>query len=82
MSARGKYNIGELSRQAFGSQSYHIGFGTDHGTVAAASSWDGPMEVRPSGLLIHKATSGCFTLQISQDCCGGGANGRKNWRRS
>jgi protein-L-isoaspartate(D-aspartate) O-methyltransferase len=46
MSARGKYNIGELSRQAFGSQSYHIGFGTDHGTVAAASSWDGPMEVK------------------------------------
>ncbi|MDH3663877.1 MAG: protein-L-isoaspartate(D-aspartate) O-methyltransferase [Alphaproteobacteria bacterium] len=46
MSARGEYNIGELCRRAFGSQSYHIGFGTDHGTVAAASSWDGPMEVK------------------------------------
>ncbi|MGI9416290.1 MAG: protein-L-isoaspartate(D-aspartate) O-methyltransferase, partial [Geminicoccaceae bacterium] len=31
MSARGEYNIGELCRRAFGSQSYHIGFGTDHG---------------------------------------------------
>ena len=51
MSARGEYNVGELCRKAFGDQSYHIGFGTDHGTVAAASSWDGPMEikaVRPS----------------------------------
>ncbi len=46
MSARGEHNIGELCRKAFGVQSYHIGFGTDHGTVAAASAWDGPMEVK------------------------------------
>lgn len=45
MSARGETNIGELCRKAFGNESYHIGFGTDHGTVAAASNWDGPMEV-------------------------------------
>jgi protein-L-isoaspartate(D-aspartate) O-methyltransferase len=51
MSARGEYNIGELTYKAFGEKSYRIGFGTDHGTVAAASNWDGPMEikqVRPS----------------------------------
>jgi len=46
MSARGEHNIGELCRKAFGVRSYHIGFGTDHGTVAAASTWDGPMEVK------------------------------------
>jgi protein-L-isoaspartate(D-aspartate) O-methyltransferase len=46
MSARGEHNIGELCRKAFGVQSYHIGFGTDHGTVAAASNWNGPMEVK------------------------------------
>ncbi|MGI9571200.1 MAG: erythromycin esterase family protein, partial [Desulfobulbia bacterium] len=46
MSARGEYNLGELCRKGFGDQSYHIGFGTDHGTVAAASAWDGPMEVK------------------------------------
>ncbi len=46
MSARGEHNLGQLCRAAFGSQSYHIGFGTDHGTVAAASTWDGPMEVK------------------------------------
>jgi protein-L-isoaspartate(D-aspartate) O-methyltransferase len=51
MSARGEHNIGQLCRKEFGEASYSIGFGTDHGTVAAASNWDGPMEVmqvRPS----------------------------------
>jgi protein-L-isoaspartate(D-aspartate) O-methyltransferase len=46
MSARGEHNIGQLCRQAFGDESYRIGFGTDHGTVAAASDWDGPMEIK------------------------------------
>jgi protein-L-isoaspartate(D-aspartate) O-methyltransferase len=46
MSARGEHNIGELCRKGFRDQSYLIGFGTDHGTVAAASTWDGPMEVK------------------------------------
>ena len=51
MSTRGEYNIGELCHKALGNDSYRIGFGTDHGTVAAASNWDGAMEikqVRPS----------------------------------
>jgi len=46
MSARGEFNIGQLCREAFGSDSRRIGFGTDHGTVAAASKWDGPMEIK------------------------------------
>ncbi|HFC04403.1 MAG TPA: erythromycin esterase family protein, partial [Rhizobiales bacterium] len=46
MSARGEHNIGELCRKTFGDQSYRIGFGTDHGTVAAASNWDGPLEIK------------------------------------
>lgn len=46
MWARGEHNIGHLCQEKFGSLSYRIGFGTDHGTVAAASSWDGPMEVK------------------------------------
>ena len=46
MSARGEVNIGQLCRQQFGSAAYSIGFGTDHGTVAAASHWGGPMEVK------------------------------------
>ena len=51
MSDRGEFNIGQLCRQRFGDAAYAIGFGTHDGTVAAASDWDGPMEiksVRPS----------------------------------
>ena len=51
MSARGETNVGELAREAFGDGCYAIGFGTDRGTVAAASDWGAPMEimqVRPS----------------------------------
>jgi protein-L-isoaspartate(D-aspartate) O-methyltransferase len=46
MSSRGEFNIGQLCRQEFGKRVYSIGFGTDNGTVAAASDWDGPMEVK------------------------------------
>ena len=46
MSARDEYNIGHLCRQEFGDASYSIGFGTNSGTVAAASNWDEPMEVK------------------------------------
>ena len=46
MSARGEYNIGHLCREEFGNGAYSIGFGTHSGTVAAASVWDGPMEVK------------------------------------
>ncbi len=51
MSDRGQTNIGELARDAFGNEVYAIGFGTHTGTVAASSSWGGPVEfmgVRPS----------------------------------
>ncbi len=47
----GQINVGQLCREQFGDQMYAIGQGTDHGTVAAASQWDGEMEiknVRPS----------------------------------
>jgi protein-L-isoaspartate(D-aspartate) O-methyltransferase len=42
---REELNIGQLCRQQFGDQAALIGFGTDQGTVAAASDWDAPMEV-------------------------------------
>jgi len=51
MSAGGEHNVGQLVREAFGQNAYIIGFGTDHGTVAAASSWEEPMQemrVRPA----------------------------------
>jgi protein-L-isoaspartate(D-aspartate) O-methyltransferase len=44
MSARGERNVGQLCRAWLGDQTYIIGFGTDHGTVAAASNWDEPVQ--------------------------------------
>jgi len=43
---RGEHNIGQLARRRFGDEARLIGFGTDRGTVAAASDWDAPMEVK------------------------------------
>jgi len=48
---RDELNIGQLCREHFGAEAALVGFGTDRGTVAAASHWDGPMEekrVRPA----------------------------------
>jgi protein-L-isoaspartate(D-aspartate) O-methyltransferase len=44
MSSRGEHNVGQLSRTWLPEGTYIVGFGTDHGTVAAASNWDQPME--------------------------------------
>jgi protein-L-isoaspartate(D-aspartate) O-methyltransferase len=43
---RGEHNIGQLARARFGDDCALIGFGTDRGTVAAASNWDEPMEIK------------------------------------
>jgi protein-L-isoaspartate(D-aspartate) O-methyltransferase len=45
MGARGEHNVGSLCREKFGEGLFAIGFGTDSGTVAAASGWDEPMQV-------------------------------------
>ena len=74
MSARGEFNIGQLTRQKFPRSSYLIGFGTDHGTVAAASEWGGPMEVKqvqPSHIdsyerVCHEVETDCFLLPLTQ----------------
>lgn len=72
MSARGEINIGHLCRRNFGDSVYSIGFGTDNGKVAAASDWDGPMEIKsivPSmrnsyERLFHKTTLPGFLLPL------------------
>jgi erythromycin esterase-like protein len=43
---RGEHNIGQLARDRLGDKAALIGFGTDRGTVAAASDWNGPMEIK------------------------------------
>ena len=72
MASRGEHNIGHLCRQEFGRSAYLVGFGTNSGTVAAASDWDGPMEIKkvqpalPKSYerLCHAAGHACFTLGL------------------
>jgi protein-L-isoaspartate(D-aspartate) O-methyltransferase len=74
MSAGGEFNIGQLTRQKFPDSCYLIGFGTDHGTVAAASEWGGPMEIKqvqPSHIdsyerLCHEVNTDNFLLPLTQ----------------
>ncbi|MGE5271399.1 MAG: erythromycin esterase family protein [Thiohalocapsa sp.] len=46
MGWQGEFNIGELCRTAYGDEAVLIGFGTDHGSVAAADDWGGEMQVK------------------------------------
>src|SRR3546814_14964786 len=46
MGWQGEFNIGELCRTAYGEEAVLIGFGTDKGTVAAASDWGAEMEIK------------------------------------
>lgn len=46
MGWRGQFNIGELCRLAYGDEAILVGFGTDTGTVAAASDWGADMEIK------------------------------------
>lgn len=72
MSSRGEINVGQLCREQYADDAYLIGFGTDRGTVAAASDWGAAMEikrVRPSHedsyeRLCHDSGLGAFLLPI------------------
>jgi len=70
MSRRGEINLGQLVRERHGRNAVLVGFTTHHGTVTAASDWDGPPErkhVRPAlagsyEALFHEAHLGRFLL--------------------
>jgi protein-L-isoaspartate(D-aspartate) O-methyltransferase len=74
MSVRGERNVGQLCRTQLARGVYIVGFGTDHGTVAAASNWDEPMQrmnVRPSDSasyerVFHEAGIPAFTLHLRE----------------
>jgi protein-L-isoaspartate(D-aspartate) O-methyltransferase len=92
MAARGEHNIGQLCRKEFGEQAYLVGFGTHSGTVAAASDWGGPMEVktvRPSlpnsyEQLCHAAGLPRFMLGLRGrgDLCGPKGLGKERLERA
>ena len=72
MTTRGELNVGQLCRAKFGQGAYLVGFGTDHGTVAAASDWGEPMQqmqVRPGHpesyeRLFHQSGVPAFALHL------------------
>ena len=73
--SRGELNIGQLCREKYGEAARLIGFGTDRGTVAAATDWDGDMEikqVRPAlpdsyERLSHETAIPSFLLDLRGD---------------
>lgn len=56
LGAEGELDVGELCRAKYGQGAYLVGFGTDHGTVAAASAWEAPMEI----MQVRPAHGGSF----------------------
>ena len=70
----GELNIGQLCRERFGDEVYIVGFGTNSGTVAAASDWDAPMEIKTLRpvlaesyeRLCHKTELAGFLLPLAQ----------------
>jgi len=70
---RDELNIGQLCREEWGKQVALVGLGTHTGTVAAATDWDGDMEVKrvnPSRRdsyerLFHDSGQGRFLLDLS-----------------
>jgi len=92
MAARGEYNLGQLCRNELGAQAYLVGFGTHSGTVAAASDWDGPMEVktvRPA--LVNSYEHICHTTGLARfllgmrgrdDLCGPAGLGKERLERA
>lgn len=70
----GELNLGQLCRQRLGNGVAIVGFGTDRGSVAAASDWDGPMEtmrVRPAlpgsyEAICHGTGAAAFALSLAE----------------
>jgi erythromycin esterase-like protein len=75
MGQRDELNVGQLVRERYGREAVLIGFTTHHGTVTAASDWDGPAErknVRPAlagsyEALFHDALPDRFLLPLRAD---------------
>jgi erythromycin esterase-like protein/predicted phosphoribosyltransferase len=75
MGQRGELNVGQLVRERHGREAVLIGFTTHHGTVTAASDWDGPADrkiIRPAlagsyEALFHNALPDRFLLLLRAD---------------
>jgi erythromycin esterase-like protein len=74
MNEMGIFNLGRLCKERYKKEVYSIGFGFDHGTIAAAPSWDHPMQlfnISPARLdsyehLFHETGISSFFLPLQQ----------------
>src|SRR5262245_8866357 len=74
MGWRGELNVGQLVRQRYDGDAMLVGFTTHHGTVTAASDWEGPAErkrVRPAlagsyEAIFHATGLGRFLLRCRE----------------
>lgn len=74
MGERGEWNVGQLARERWGRQALLLGLTTSHGSVTAASEWDGPAEhkgVRPAlagsfERLFHETGEARFWLPLRE----------------
>ncbi|MEA3134335.1 MAG: hypothetical protein QOG17_2181, partial [Gammaproteobacteria bacterium] len=74
MGQRGELNVGQLTREKYGSEAVLVGFTTHHGTVTAASDWGGRAErkrVRPAladsyEALFHATERARFLLVLNE----------------
>jgi erythromycin esterase-like protein len=74
MSAHGECNLGQLTRERFGSGVFLIGFTTHSGEVTAASQWEAPADrriVRPAlegsyEALFHRTDIPAFLLSLHE----------------
>jgi erythromycin esterase-like protein/predicted phosphoribosyltransferase len=62
MGRRGELNIGQLTREKYGSESVLVGFTTHRGTVTAASDWGSDAERKQ----VRPALSGSYEESFSQ----------------
>ena len=75
MGEHGEVNLGQLLREKYADDAVLVGFTTHHGTVTAASDWDGPAErkrVRPAlkgsfEALFHEVDLPRFLLTMRED---------------
>ena len=75
----GEFNVGQLVRERYGKRARLIGCSTFHGTVTAASRWDGPAERKqvlpalPGSVeaLLHEALPVNFVLPLADSALAG-----------
>jgi erythromycin esterase-like protein len=78
MGRAGEWNVGQLVRERHGRDAVLVGLTTHHGTVTAASEWDGPAErkrVRPAldgsyEALLHGLETPAFWLPLRDGASG------------